>query len=252
MAKNDAWLPLYVGDYLADTQHLSTAEHGAYLLLLMHGWRHGSIPDDDAALARIVGLRLDHWRKMSAAIRAFHQPDGNGGLVQKRLEAERAKSAKRSEARTVASQSRWRNSGGYSPELATSYSEPKPLENNECGDANASVLDAFCIVQSQSHIHPSTKKEILGTCPTPVRVRSAPLTGFDEFWALYPRKVGKGYARKAWPRAVRAAGSPDEIIVGLRVLLHTLDMREGGRFCPHPATWLNAERWADLPDGDES
>lgn len=26
---------------------------------------------------------------------------------------------------------------------------------------------------------------------------------FDQFWALYPRKVGKGAARKAWVSALR-------------------------------------------------
>ena len=37
----NAYMPFYVGDYLGDTSHLSTIEHGAYMLLLMHYWCHG-------------------------------------------------------------------------------------------------------------------------------------------------------------------------------------------------------------------
>ena len=90
--KADAWMPLYVADYIADTTHLSTEEHGAYLLLLMAAWKRGGrLPVDDKQLANIAGMKPAAWRRASGVVLAFFHPDG-GELVQKRmlLEIERA------------------------------------------------------------------------------------------------------------------------------------------------------------------
>lgn len=64
-------MPLYVADYLADTGHLSTVEHGAYLLLIMHYWQNGSLPSDERQLARITRMRLELWRKMAPQLKSF-------------------------------------------------------------------------------------------------------------------------------------------------------------------------------------
>ena len=37
--KVDIWMPIYIGDYIRDTQELTAEEHGAYFLLLMHYWQ---------------------------------------------------------------------------------------------------------------------------------------------------------------------------------------------------------------------
>lgn len=62
--------------------------------------------------------------------------------------------------------------------------------------------------------------------------------GFDAFWASYPRKVAKGAARKAWVTALRKSDAATITAAAGRV-------EDRGEFTPHPATWLNAERWAD-------
>ncbi len=55
-----AWMPLYIADYLADTGHLSTIEHGAYVLLIMHYWQHKSLPPEDK-LARVARMTAKEW-----------------------------------------------------------------------------------------------------------------------------------------------------------------------------------------------
>jgi hypothetical protein len=67
---------------------------------------------------------------------------------------------------------------------------------------------------------------------------------FDEFWDLYPRKVGKQDARKAFERALRNA-SLEEIFEGLQRFV--ADPNRVLTFTPHPATWLNQGRWGDDP-----
>lgn len=69
---------------------------------------------------------------------------------------------------------------------------------------------------------------------------------FDRFWSVYPRHVGKGAARKAWPAAIKAAGGTAwPIIEGAERFRD--DPNRVDQFTPHPTTWLRAERWADDP-----
>jgi len=65
---------------------------------------------------------------------------------------------------------------------------------------------------------------------------------FDEWWSEYPRKVGKGQAVKAYRAAVKKVG-PSVLLDGLRS--QRAQLASAGQYCPHPATWLNGERWAD-------
>lgn len=83
-------MPLWTDAYLGDTRHLSTIQHGAYLLLLMIAWRSRDcdLPDDDRLLARYTGLTVAQWRRMRPDILAFFDAE-NGRLIQQRLRDER-------------------------------------------------------------------------------------------------------------------------------------------------------------------
>lgn len=72
-------------------------------------------------------------------------------------------------------------------------------------------------------------------------------TEFAAFWDIYPRRVAKIDARKAFAQARRLA-TADEILAGVaRYLAHLPD---DIRFLPYPATWLRAGRWMDELDAD--
>ena len=73
------YMPLFVADYLADTAHLSAAEHGAYLLLIMNYWqRRKPLPNDDRKLARIVRMTDDEWADARGNISEFFQISDDG------------------------------------------------------------------------------------------------------------------------------------------------------------------------------
>jgi hypothetical protein len=68
---------------------------------------------------------------------------------------------------------------------------------------------------------------------------------FAEFWSVYPRKVGKGSAWKAFVKAASAADG--ELIVEGAVKLATDPNLPPVQFVPHASTWLNREGWLDDP-----
>ncbi len=94
----ETYMPLVVEKYLGDTTHLTTLQHGAYLLLLLHYWRRGgALPDNDARLAATAKLSLAEWKKHRAVLAEFFVI-GNGVWMQKRAEKELARARKKSEA----------------------------------------------------------------------------------------------------------------------------------------------------------
>jgi uncharacterized protein YdaU (DUF1376 family) len=97
---NRPWMPLYVGDYLGDTGHLTTTQHGAYLLLMMHYWRKGELPDDDRQLSKIAKLPLKTWCDYRATLQDFFYD----GWKHKRIDAELQRMMRVSEKRAIAGQ----------------------------------------------------------------------------------------------------------------------------------------------------
>jgi uncharacterized protein YdaU (DUF1376 family) len=79
-------MPLYVADYLRDTRHLTTLQHGAYLLLIMEYWSKGKLPSTDAERARVTAMTRKQWLTNRLALAAMFEPDWRHARIERELE----------------------------------------------------------------------------------------------------------------------------------------------------------------------
>jgi uncharacterized protein DUF1376 len=130
MSQFDQWMRFNVGDYLADTMHLTTFQHGIYIRLLMHCFKRGALPTDKHMLCTIAGVGPRVWHQHAEPVLALFyrvteaadetvtgSPFGslvNGvteSLRHKRIDAERERARHLAEVRSEAglhgAQRRW-------------------------------------------------------------------------------------------------------------------------------------------------
>lgn len=69
------------------------------------------------------------------------------------------------------------------------------------------------------------------------------IAAFEDFYRAYPRKVARGAAEKTWAKLRPNA----ELLAEMLAALQRWEVPTDPKFIPHPATWLNAKRWADEP-----
>lgn len=93
------YFPFYVHDFAADpvVSAMTAEQVGAYILLLCMAWQQepqGSIPDDDATLARWCRMPPKRWKSIKPGVTAAFRKHGSR-YVQKRLTEEARKLADR-------------------------------------------------------------------------------------------------------------------------------------------------------------
>jgi hypothetical protein len=77
---------------------------------------------------------------------------------------------------------------------------------------------------------------------------------FEQAWKIYPRKVAKAEARKAWKQTEEFRPDLETLLTAIKNACKQEQwMKNGGAFIPHFSTWLRGERWEDefeitLPD----
>lgn len=193
MSKTDAWLPLYVADYLAATTRLTTEQHGAYLLIIMDYWRNGPPPDDDGVLSRVTGLTLSRWKVQRALIQPFFKIVG-GFWQHKRIDAE--------------------------IERAITKQKAKQEAGKLGGRAKAeAIANAKLKATPSPSPSPNTFTGTETPAPKPLRGASPAPPEFETAWQEYPKRSGnnpKADALRAWNARIAEGVTPDAMQAGLQ------------------------------------
>ncbi len=127
----------------------------------------------------------------------------------------------------------------------TPYSPPT-------GDADSSPIND----QTKQHSENLTVEMADGAgSDNPVnRSKTSAENGFESFWEVYPRKVGKKATLKAWERLRPSKELQERIINAVEQQKKSEQWTtENGRYIPNPATWINQGRWDDelaMPKGN--
>ncbi len=135
-------------------------------------------------------------------------------------------------------ESEWTKNSEPTPCQSVTPDKSNPLTDgaqppDKNGNSAANPLTAAC--------HPNRHKE------EPSLLEPSLTDGFEIFWKAYPYKVAKGAAVKAWSKIIQKK-------IPLTVILTAIEQqkdsvlsktRDGGKFIPFPASWLNAERYLD-------
>lgn len=223
MSAGPQWMPLNVGDYLRDTHYLTVVEHGAYLLLIMHYWQDGGLPNDEKMIMRLAHLTAEQWSESRSVLVALFDE----GWKHKRIEAELAKAGEIIDKRRSAAEQRHSKSSAHAVQVESksSYAGVPPSPTPLVIEPHASVLDA-----------------------EGARVL------FDELWEVFPRNPTSSEAKaEAAFTAAKAADRPLILAAAHRyrrwftednaARKRTEDA--GSKFVSYLSKWIEDGAWRD-------
>ena len=207
----------YPKDWLTDPDVvcMTFAQKGAYITLLCYCWRVGKLHNKDDYIRKLLG-NVPKWKFLWNGIKDKFEVQGEY-LIHPRLEKERIKQdeyrRKKIEAGKKGMEKRW----GKHKKGDNAVTNLLITKNNSSSPSSSSI--AY-----------SSNKEIY--------------TSFNKFWEVYPHKVGKKPAKKAWGKIKPDDGLVENILSAVKKQKQKKQWQQK-QFIPYPSTWLNQERWKD-------
>lgn len=145
--KTDIFIPIYVGDYIKDTQDLSLLEHGVYFKLIINYWNNqGALTNDIERLKRLCNAISNAEADALAYILHKFFEEKNNTFYHKRIEKElKLANDKRKQSKDrakKAANARWNATSNAQAMLEECPSPtPSPLKKNNKKESSVKLDD---------------------------------------------------------------------------------------------------------------
>lgn len=194
------YMQLYVADYLADTAHLTTLEHGAYLMLMFNYWQRGESfkANDERSLnkrlATVARLSVSEWDEVKGALSEFFDvtdTEWSQARIERDLAAVNAKSTKAKQAGKASAERR-------------------------LNERSTNVEQTLNHTDTDTDTDTEAKEKALVPSADDTSAYSAE---FEAFWTEYPKREGsnsKKTAFKAWNARLRSGVKAEDLILAAK------------------------------------
>jgi hypothetical protein len=141
---------------------------------------------------------------------------------------------------------------GDVPQCPTMSHNVPPMSHNvpKCGNGNG--ISCITVLNPLAGNTVNTVNTVNTQIQTRTRGKQAGRLPYSSdflcFWELYPKKVGKDAAYKAWQSRRKDGLLPDlDTIKSTLSWQHDSDQwrKEGGQYIPNPSTYITQARWTD-------
>lgn len=218
-----AMVPLWIMQRLTAIPNGST---GLVLFVALHHWvgRDGECWPSVKAIGSLTGLSADSVRR---GLRALESVGAVTVVPRYTTDGDRSSNAY---------QLHYINpeSAGTSPQIR---------EEGVPADSREEVKPFIEEKEKNTLAHPKVSESATTIIPA-LPATTPDDDGFEAFWRVYPRKIGKATAHKRWSRMT----TQERGLATAAIQHHAsrwVRLQTESQFIPHAMTWLNQRRWED-------
>lgn len=225
--KDPAFL-FYSSDFLSGTMLMTDEEIGQYIKLLCLQHQKGHLKEKEL---------LNVCKGFNEEIFSKFNKDENGNYFNKRLEDEIDRRKKYSESR--------RNNRKKKDSEEKNKTYDKDMKNICNSYEEHMETETVTITKNEIEIKEDKDRDCQGEGKEEI-VLELWESQFNQFYAQYPRKLKKQETKKWFKK-----NKPSNEL--FNTMMNSLEQfrastgwqKDGGKYIPHPSTWLNQKRWED-------